>query len=180
MLLISSIGIRKRLAWRYVVAAHFIIILFTKKLLQVRAMAGAKYRYQQYQPAPRELLGFYRAGAHAAPPVDFSWLQVRGASGHQSLGQTSGQPGKPAAKKGKQKEMSTARRRQHLRAKDSTSVGTTRAHNSFSLVQNPAASNRDLHFAPTQKQLLKSWPCYRLLYALPVLAWLSEAGSSTY
>lgn len=38
---------------------------------------------------------------------------------------------------------------------------------------------RDLHFAPTQKQLLKSWPCYRLLQAPPVLAWLTEAGSST-
>lgn len=40
--------------------------------------------------------------------------------------------------------------------------------------------NRDVHFAPTQKQLLQSWPCYRLLHALPVLAWLSEAGSSTH
>lgn len=99
--------------------------------------------------------------------------------GH-SLGQTPGQAGKSAAEKSKQSEMFAVRRRQHLCAKYSTSMGARRAHTRLSLIQNPAASNRGLHFAPTQKQLLKSQPCYSLLQAFPALAWLSEVGSSTY
>lgn len=55
-----------------------------------------------------------------------------------------------------------------------SNMGAVRAHPRFSLIQNPATSNRKLHFASTQKKQLKSWPCYRLPWALPVLTCLGE------
>lgn len=126
------------------IAAHF-IILFTKKLLQVTVMVGGKNSYWQNQPAPRELLGFYRGGTHAALP----WISP-GQRWEVALATTASAT--HLASRGNQQQRRQRRARCSLAGGGNTSMlrtapagsstGARRAHTCFSLIQNPAVSKR--------------------------------------